>query len=377
VTSGGKTAIDFAEGLESIDYLKSKGAKSVNTSQDYDLARIHIEQREESVLPIIKEANIGAGAFGQVYKVSLEGKKTTFYAMKEIAITVDDPEEKIIRELTIHSCLNHPHIIKPLGIRRDTANVIGLVMIYAELGTLHQYIRTQDLFEWIRLVIANDIVEAMIYLYSRPDPIFHRDLKTKNILIGWISDSTNDTNNSHHFRVGALVSDFGLSDLRSVQNEKMYETIGYQWILSPERFCYDSKGEPQPFTEKADVYSFGLVLWEMLTRRDLVVEDFEPPHQLASAKIIPEILELVQAHPNNAKLLSMVARGYRPRIPDDCPVECYPYIELMKRCWHQSFEERPTFREIKEILGTLKRFNYEPKAAPVKPEEPARAYYIV
>jgi len=243
--------------------------------------------------------------------------------------------------------LNHRNIIKPVAIRRDSSSTIGILMEFANLGTL--YDRIHNHFVKINPPsYAAQIVDAMVYLYSRKNPIMHKDLKSKNILI------------SEHV---IKVADFGLAEMSSSQADSMFSTTGYQTILSPERFCLDSKGNPQLFTEKADVFSFGLILWELLTRMELVVECYQLPSDPVSYKINPKVWRLVEGNEKSEDFLIKVARGARPKIPDHCPHK--EYIRLMQRCWQDNPEERPTFQEIQTNLRQISFFQI-PHPSPFK-----------
>ena len=106
----------------------------------------------------------------------------------------------------------------------------------------------------------------------------------------------------------------------------MTSKIGtYQW-MAPEVINNGSK-----YTEKADVFSFGIILWELATR--------QPPYFGIDGKMVSE---------------KVVKEGLRPKISEkEAPG---PFLDLMKRCWHKDPERRPMFGE---IIGELDAMNFK------------------
>lgn len=148
----------------------------------------------------------------------------------------------------------------------------------------------------LKLSIAIDTARGLNYLHQHSPPIIHRDLKSPNLLLDGSSRQTK-------------VCDFGLA--RSHSMRVMTGQIGtFQW-MAPEVMSNNN------YTEKADVYSFGIILWELLTR------------QLPYANMNP--LQVSQ---------QVVHHDMRPNPPKDCPK---PYLELMTRCWHKNPRKRPSF----------------------------------
>lgn len=166
--------------------------------------------------------------------------------------------------------------------------------------------------------IIMDVAEGMLYLYSRSPPLFHRDLKSPNVLItaNW----------------QAKVSDFGMakfdtSAIMSASNSTNSAGKGglgsTKW-KAPELFKF-----PRPnFNESCDVYSFGIVVWEVLTG-------------LVPYKAIP-----------NEALSGMVL--YKNERPEPMPEGKYgPLVQLMEQCWQQEPGARLTFRAIVDVLTPL------------------------
>ena len=147
-----------------------------------------------------------------------------------------------------------------------------------------------------------EIAQGINYLHSFNPPILHRDLKSLNILL--------DKN------YVIKIADFGWARLRNNQMTKMRGT--FQW-MAPEVISKEN------YTEKADVYSFGIILWEFWSK--------DPPYKGVKAK------EVANNVKNNPK--------YRPIIPNNCPEEIG---ELMELCWDANPKKRPTFLEIIKFL---------------------------
>lgn len=153
--------------------------------------------------------------------------------------------------------------------------------------------------------IAVEIARGMNYLHTFATPVLHRDLKSLNILM------------DEGFR--PKIADFGWTRKMA---EKMTGKIGtYQW-MAPEVI------KSQKYTEKADVFSFAIILWEIASR--------EPPYRNVGGAQVS---------------LDVVNNDLRPQIPKNTPE---PFAKLMKRCWERFPEKRPGFKEIIRDVESMK-----------------------
>ena len=207
---------------------------------------------------------------------------------------------------------NHPNLVQLRGICR---NPFSLVMDYIPDGSLFTRIyelkQKNELLEWsFILSCAMDIAKGMDFLHSSTPPVIHRDLKSSNVLL------RGDT---------ALVSDFGLSIAHTLVTKG--RKVDNPFWLAVEVM----KGEE--YTVKGDVYSFGVILWELLT--------CEEPFSEYNTTFLH-------------KLETKIIAGLRPTMPEWCPVK---YKNLTIKCWNSSPDERPTFSDviilIEEIITDL------------------------
>ncbi|XP_046846393.1 mitogen-activated protein kinase kinase kinase 20-like [Xenia sp. Carnegie-2017] len=241
---------------------------------------------------------IGYGSFGSVFKASWKSKE------KVVAV------KKVLRldnEADVLSLLSHRNIIQFYGVVNSSPNY-GIVTEYAELGSVYSYcsenkkeLQFGQIVKW-----ANDIAKGMNYLhYEAPYKIIHRDLKSKNVVISL--DMT------------GKICDFGTSRL-ATNTTHMSLNGTFPW-MAPEVI------QSLPVSELCDVFSYGVVLWEMLTRE------------------IPfEGMEGVQV------ALLVVTKQKRLTIPSTCPS---PFSKLMQQCWKTDPKERPSFKEILPLIENM------------------------
>jgi serine/threonine protein kinase len=145
--------------------------------------------------------------------------------------------------------MRHPNICMFMGACTKTPH-IAIVLEYCSKGSLWSLIQNREInLTWDdRRRLGLDVAKGMNYLHSFSTPVLHRDLKSLNVLI------------DDGYR--AKLADFGWTRLRA---DKMTGKIGtYQW-MAPEVIAN------QAYTEKADVFSFGIILWELASR--------EPPYR--------------------------------------------------------------------------------------------------
>jgi serine/threonine protein kinase len=148
-----------------------------------------------------------------------------------------------------------------------------------------------------RIKLLRGTALGLNYLHSLHPVIVHRDVKPSNLLVdeNW----------------NVKVADFGFARIKE-ENSTMTRCGTPCWT-APEII----RGEK--YDERADVYSFGLIMWEVLTRR-------QPYEGRNFMGVTLDVLE-----------------GRRPQIPADCPPH---FAKVMKKCWHALPEKRPLMEEI-------------------------------
>ncbi|KAM5546429.1 hypothetical protein ABKV19_019992 [Rosa sericea] len=258
----------------------------------------------------LRKLNMGEafaqGAFGKLYRGTYNGEDV---AIKILERPENDPEKAQImeqqfqQEVKMLATLKHPNIVRFIGGCRKPM-VWCIVTEYAKGGSVRQFlIKRQSRSVPLKLAVkqALDVARGMAYVHGLG--LIHRDLKSDNLLI--FSDKS------------IKIADFGVARIE-VQTEGMTpETGTYRW-MAPEMIQH------RPYTQKVDVYSFGIVLWELITG------------------MLPfSNMTAVQA------AFAVVNKGVRPIIPPDCLTVLG---EIMTRCWDANPDARPPFTEVVRML---------------------------
>lgn len=285
-----------------------------------DVALADVPHLKRSTIKMDKV--LGKGSFATVYKAT--------YKHLDVAVKVinmqpdeDDDESKELRErfaefrkeVSLMSGLDNPHLMELLGLCIEDDCML-MITEFAAFGDLYNFLQDpKNEVDWpLRLKIAMDVANGMNFLHTTTPPIIHRDLKTPNILL---------SSNQANARVVAKVADFGLSSTL-VQTAAGRDVFNPIW-LAPEVMMREAE-----YTEKADVYSFGIILWELVTRK-LPFSEFD---YTFTFKLENSIIE----------------DNLRPTIPEGLPPA---YERLMCECWQGDPSLRPTFAQVLDSLKEL------------------------
>jgi len=252
---------------------------------------------------------LGSGNFGEVYKGTWNG--TTPVALKKLKSK--EQIQEFAQEAKVLLSLNHPNIVRCLGLHTSQTGDQYIVMEYLSNGSLDAVLKTEsNLKIGDLLIMSKQAAAGMLYLEQQK--IVHRDLALRNLLVA--HEASNYT---------VKVSDFGLS--RKIQDEGYYMKIDTQGV--PIRWTAPEIFEKGLYTTKSDVWSFGITLWELFSFGQIPYADM-----------------------TNFDVMQKVVAGYRLGCPQGCPDQIY---QLMLRCWQKLPEKRPGFKEIYDIIETVSR----------------------
>jgi len=237
-------------------------------------------------------------------------------AVKRFFLESAFKREDFFRENLIHKKLKHPNVLELYAVTADPPCSVTELMWQ---GSLYHLLQTdRDIPFCAALQFAIDAAEGMRYLHS--EGVLHRDLKTLNLLV-------NDTGR-------VKVCDFGISRLKASMMTTGAGSIQY---MAPEVFV------SAHYTEKSDIYSFAIILWELLSR--------ETPYQKVS-----QFESWVEGEtssgrvPTEFMVMSEVRNGKRLLIPEGAPAV---YAELIADCWAHDSQQRPGFPEILRRLREM------------------------
>lgn len=265
---------------------------------------------------------IGEGSFGRVWSGQYHNNKVAVkeFVFAQAAVAGESLHknriiEEIVGEAGIMACLRHPKIIQIYGCCL-TMQAIWITSELCGLGSLRMVLNNEKFMEKMdflsELSICLDIADGCHYLHTRSPPIIHRDLKSHNIFI------QEQSRGQYVAKIGDWGSARALA-LTENSTKNMTKGIGTACWLAPEVINHGLA------SKASDVYSFGIVLWEIMTRKEVYPG-------LSAEQIIAKVA--------NSDL--------RPALPPDVPLS-----DMMRMCWKQNDEQRPTFHQILNTLSKL------------------------
>eukprot|EP00262_Sarcandra_glabra_P010395 TRINITY_DN25666_c0_g1_i1.p1 TRINITY_DN25666_c0_g1~~TRINITY_DN25666_c0_g1_i1.p1 ORF type:complete len:1369 (+),score=298.78 TRINITY_DN25666_c0_g1_i1:457-4563(+) len=279
-----------------------------------DMSDLQIIKNED--LEELKE--LGSGTFGTVYHGKWRGTDVAIKRIKKSCFTGRSSEQERLtqdfwREAEIISKLHHPNVVAFYGVVQDGPGAtLATVTEFMVNGSLRHVLLRKDRYldRRKRLIIAMDAAFGMEYLHSKN--IVHFDLKCDNLLV----------NLKDPLRPICKVGDFGLSKIKrnTLVSGGVRGTLPW---MAPELL----NGSSSKVSEKVDVFSFGIVMWEILTGE-------EPYANMHYGAIIGGIV-------NNT---------LRPPIPSYCDPE---WRRLMEQCWAPDPIARPQFTEVASRLRVM------------------------
>ncbi|CAL5043622.1 unnamed protein product [Urochloa decumbens] len=250
---------------------------------------------------------VGLGSFGEVYRGEWHGTEVAVKKFLQQDISSDALEE-FRTEVGIMRRLRHPNVVLFMGAVTRVPH-LSIVTEFLPRGSLFRLIHrpNNQLDERRRLRMALDVARGMNYLHNSTPVIVHRDLKSPNLLVdkNWV----------------VKVCDFGLSRIKHNTFLSSRSTAGTAEWMAPEVL------RNEPSDEKCDVFSYGVILWELCT--------------------------LLQPWEGMNPMQVVGAVGFQQRRLD-IPGSVDPAVaEIIKKCWQTDPRMRPSFSEIMAALRPL------------------------
>ena len=247
---------------------------------------------------------LGGGNYGEVYQAKYHKMIVAVKTIKEDSMET----EEFMKEAHVMKKLQHPNLVKLIGVCSQSLPMY-IVQEFVPHGDLLSFLRRPNsraaIDETAQLYMSFQIADGMACLEAQNT--IHRDLAARNCLVG-----DNLLIKIADFGMGRVVDD--------LYTARTGTKMPIKWT-APEALCYDA------FSTKSDVWSFGIVLWEIVTYGDV------PYPEMEARDVIHKLED-----------------GYRMPEPSHCPKGLYP---IMSDCWEMNAKDRPTFDSLKLRLEEL------------------------
>ncbi|KAG6421171.1 hypothetical protein SASPL_117720 [Salvia splendens] len=311
----GQPANVETEQIDKLDEIKTKLSEKINLGFPASgIGRLQIIKNSD--LEELRE--LGSGTFGTVYHGKWRGTDVAIKRINDRCFFGKPSEQERMRddfwnEAIKLADLHHPNVVAFYGVVLDGPDgSVATVTEYMVNGSMRNALQRNDriLDKRKRLLIGMDVAFGMEYLHGKN--IVHFDLKSDNLLV----------NLRDPHRPICKVGDLGLSKVKcqTLISGGVRGTLPW---MAPELL----NGSSSLVSEKVDVFSFGIVMWELLTGE-------EPYADLHYGAIIGGI----------------VSNTLRPHVPETCDPD---WRALMERCWSSEPRERPNFTEIADELRAM------------------------
>eukprot|EP00210_Caulerpa_lentillifera_P007300 g6978.t1 len=257
---------------------------------------------------------LAVGSYGEVFKGTWNGTDVAVKKLLEQDVSSVMLEE-FLSEVKIMKRLRHPNVLLFMGACMQPPN-LAIVTEFLPRGSLYKLLhKTQFNDDRLKLKMAKDVIKGMCYLHSHKPAIVHRDLKSPNLLVD--KDWT------------VKVCDFGMSKMKANTYLSGKGQGGTPEWMAPEVLRNERSDE------KCDVYSFGVILYELVT-------GMTPWPTLKPMQVVGAV-------------------GYNGQ-QLDLPLEVDSRIaNIIKQCWSRDSHKRPSFQELLVMLSQFETLPCIPK----------------
>ncbi|XP_023539398.1 protein kinase and PP2C-like domain-containing protein isoform X2 [Cucurbita pepo subsp. pepo] len=279
---------------------------------------------------------IARGAESTVYEGRLDGKRV---AIKKPILSTSDDLDKFHRELQILCELDHPGIVKLIAVNARPPNYLFFFEFY-EFPNLAEKLHAEEWNPSINqvLMITLELAKALQYLHNLG--IVHRDVKPANVLLGkdlrpYLADFGLAVHQKHLKGISAENWKSSGKPTGGFYKKSMVGTLIY---MAPEIL------RKEIHTDLSDVYSFGILMNELLT-------GVVPYTDLRTEAQAHTVLEM--NYTEQLLTAAIVSDGLRPALPNDESGAPSRLLSLIRRCWDENPENRPSFSDIVVDLESI------------------------